>query len=166
MDQLFAAIEAAGGFQSIYDAIADGALVKNLAAKFGVSRGWFGWVIRRDPERRKAWDEAMQSRADALAEDAIDIADNANENTPGGVQKAKLRAELRQWLASVDNGKYRRASQPQINVTINELHLDALRRRRVELHVTPHADVGPADTHVIDVEPLVALPPASEVIDG
>jgi terminase small subunit-like protein len=128
LEKLYADIEEQGGLDSVFDALADGALVRELAAKFGVSRGWFGWALKRTPELRKRWEEAIAARANAMAEDAIDIADNAPE-TPAGVQKAKLRAELRQWLAATDNARYRRAQAPLVHVTIGELHLDALRLR-------------------------------------
>lgn len=129
--QLLVVIEATGGWDSVYSAIADGALVREIAAKFGVSRHWFTRVARSDPERAKLWDEAMKARGDAMAEEAVQIADDADEKSPGGVQKAKLRAELRQWLAAVDNARYRRAQGPQVSVTIGRLHIDALRWREL-----------------------------------
>lgn len=121
-------VEKAGGWASVTDAVADGATLRMLAAKFGCSRGWFWRILNHDPERKKMYQAALAQRADALIEEAVEIVDNADENTTAGVQKAKLRAELRQWLAAVDNARYRRANaQANVQVNIGQAFLDALR---------------------------------------
>ena len=156
-DALIAQIEAMpGGWDDIFDAIADGATYRMLAEKFKVSRSFMHRVVVHDPERRKRAEIAYQDRAHALVDESLEIADGVNVNLPAAVQKAKLQIELRQWLAAVDNARYQKANQQlNVNLTIGQLHLDALRRRRV----TAIADTtaGLADTHDSET-PLIAPP--------
>jgi terminase small subunit-like protein len=123
-----------GGWESIFEAIADGATYRMLGEKYGVSRAFMHRVVVHDPERRKRAEEAYKLRADALVDESLDIADNVNVNLPASVQKAKLQIELRQWLAAVDNARYKKqeAARVNVNVSIGQLHLDALRRRRID----------------------------------
>lgn len=150
---LVAKIEAMpGGWQDIFDAIADGATYRMLAIKFGVSRAFMHRVVTQDDERRQRAEEAYRLRADAMVDESLEIADNVNVNLPADVQAAKLKIDLRRWLAAVDNSRYQRAERAmQVNVNIGQLHLDALRRRVIT--------AGPADTHIAQTEqPLVAPP--------
>lgn len=142
-------VEIAGGWESVTDAIADGATLRLLAAKFKVSRGWFWRVLCSDPERKKRYQEALVERSEAMVEEAVEIVDNADDQSPAGVQKAKLRAELRQWLAAVDNARYRRANaQASVQVNIGQLHLDALRWR-------PTVAIDSAPTRALPAEIVV-----------
>lgn len=145
-------VEAAGGWESVMDAIADGASLRMLAKKFGVSRGWFWRVITNDPERRKLYEAALVMRGDAMAEEALEIVDGPIPATPAEAQQMKLRVELRQWLAAVDAARYRRANGASVQVHIGALHLDALRwSPPVEIEASEHEIVqelpaGPGDT--------------------
>lgn len=154
---LVARIEAMpGGWDDIIDAIANGATYRMLAEKFEVSRAFMHRVVTHDPERRKRAEAAYAERAHAMIDEAIDIADTVNVNLPAAVQKAKLQIELRQWLAAVDNARFQKANAAQVSVhlTIGQLHLDALRRRRVT--AVAHTTAGLADTQ--GVTPLIAPP--------
>lgn len=128
---LIAQIEAMpGGWNDVLEAIADGATLRMLGEKFNVSRSFIYRVIVEEPEREKLYQEALRMRADAMIDESIDIADTINPSLPADAQKAKLRIELRKWLAAVDNARYQRAEQRlNVNVNIGQLHLDALRRR-------------------------------------
>lgn len=151
---LVAKIEAMpGGWDDIFEAIADGATYRMLGQKFQVSRSFIHRVVVHDPERRKRAEEAYEMRAHAMIDESIEIADNVNVNLPADVQAAKLKIDLRKWLAAVDNARYQRAeAKINLNVTLGQLHLDALKRRSIEAKVT----AGPADTH--NDMPLVAPP--------
>lgn len=151
---LVAKIEALpGGWDDIFEAIADGATYRMLGEKYGVSRSFMHYVVTNTPERQKRADEAYKLRADAMVDESLEIADSVNVNLPADVQKAKLRIELRQWLAAVDNARYKKqeAARVNVNVSIGQLHLDALRRRRIDAR--PALDPNRAITDgVPDVE--------------
>lgn len=53
------------------------------------------WVRDNEPFRR-LYEEVRQLQLDLMAEDLIDIADNAGLNVPG----ARLRTDVRKWLLS------------------------------------------------------------------
>lgn len=154
MHELFQQVEIAGGWQSVLDAVADGATLRMLAKKFKCSRGWLWRIITQDPERRKLYDEALRVRGDAMAEEAMEIVDGPIPATPAEAQQMKLRVELRQWLAAVDTARYRRANGASVQVNIGALHLDALRwqpptQQQIEaspVEIVQELPAGPGDT--------------------
>lgn len=157
--ELHVNVEKAGGWDIVIEAIADGATLRMLAKKFGVSRGWFWRILTSDPARKAEYAKALSERAHSLAEESLEIVDDANEMTPGGVQKAKLRAELRQWLAGVDNARYAKQNKIDVNITVGQLHLDALRRRAYppSLPIKEAViEIEPGDTPSTEVKLLVA----------
>jgi hypothetical protein len=61
---------------------------------------WFNW-LRDDPTFAECYSRAREAGADALADDCIAIADDAEgEAEPAAVNAAKLRVNTRQWMAS------------------------------------------------------------------
>lgn len=101
--------------------------VRKLAARLGVSLiALYKW---RDelPERQTAWANALRFRADYLADEGLEIVDEAEE-TNEGIGKARMRADYRRWLAGVSNPE-RYQAKPTAAVTINigSLHLEAVR---------------------------------------
>lgn len=141
--ELEARVEAQGGWESVFDAIADGATMASLARKYLVSRSFFHRVMVKDPARRTLAQDAYTLRAEQRMDEALEIAD-AGGITPGQVQRDKLRIELRQWLAAADNSRYRSKNGPTVEVNIGQLHLDALRHR--EIANTPVMLALPAGT--------------------
>lgn len=80
-------------------------------------------------------DEARREQADALAEEALQIADNmadATGITREEIAVAKERIDVRKWLATVNNpDRYQQNKNgPTVTININQLHLDALKKRR------------------------------------
>jgi terminase small subunit-like protein len=157
--ELYRAVELAGGWESVIDAVADGATLRQLAQKFGVSRGWFHRILTSDDERKALYEKALAMRGEAMSEEALEIVDNADAKgvsqppaSPAEAQQMKLRVELRQWLAAVDNARYRRAQgAASVNINIGQLHLDALRHRELPV-IDAHVEAlppgpEPGDTH-------------------
>ncbi len=64
------AIEAAGGEDAIFDRIASGELITNLADEFGVLRGVFYRWIAKDDDRRE-WHKRSGFSKRSLVENAI-----------------------------------------------------------------------------------------------
>lgn len=122
-----AKIDAAGGAEYICARIADGASVTEVAEELGLHRNNIARYIRRagtDAERR--YEEAKRERAHALADEALAIVDApAADNVE--VSRAKNRADVRKWLASVLNREdYGREANQSPTVSIQNLHLNAL----------------------------------------
>lgn len=102
----------------------------DLAASSGILTTW----VNGTPEGRQMLIDARANAAHVLAEETIDILDEADEDKQA-LQKAKLRAENHRWLAGKWNRKdYGEQPQVQINnhLDIGQLHIDAMRQRRIE----------------------------------
>lgn len=95
-------------FPKVFDAVAKGlSLLKALESLDPApSLTWAKQAIRNDPELRIAFDQAMEDRADYLADDLIQLSD---EEIPDGLDGAamsawaarqKLRVHARMWSAS------------------------------------------------------------------
>jgi hypothetical protein len=130
--------ELEGGEDRIFEMIAEGdktmkviaAGLKSEAFPDGVSRGLlYSWIKMGGDERRVKFDAAREIRAHGLVEEGLDILDNTIAATSQDVTLAVARANYRKWLASKQNrDEYDERQQgPLINVSLNSLHLDALR---------------------------------------
>jgi len=132
--QLLADIDAAGGWDAIWERVASGESQTAIARSFGVSQGFFSRVIHLDDARARDFRGAKRLAATEYAEEAKDIVDNAPLDRDA-ISKAREQASVRRWLASCfDRDQFGEAA-PDVNVTVNtieHLHLDALRHRMVE----------------------------------
>ena len=73
-------------------------LLKNMPEEVGnMSNAPFYKWLRADPERRKKWEVCKLVIASTLAEEALLIADTAED---GSIESARLRIQTRQWIAS------------------------------------------------------------------
>ncbi len=79
-------------------------------------------------ERRDAVLAARKLKAEKLAEEALDIADQADETSNSGVNKARLQVDTRKWMASkLDPENYGDTAKTQVNISLGDLHLQALK---------------------------------------
>lgn len=120
-----------------------------LAVHFSVNlRALYKW-LHEDPERWARWQKAKEFRAEAMAEGTLDIAEDAPE-TAEGVRKAELRVKVRQWLAAC-NFPERYGKQAKVEISVNQLHLEALREINAEDTKRRLAAVpDPAETVIAD----------------
>ena len=95
----------------------------------------------------------MREQADTLAEEALQIADAMADTTADPITReqiavAKERIDVRKWLATVNNpDRYQpKQANQAINININALHLDALKKQRdvTPPHTAPQT-IGRAD---------------------
>jgi hypothetical protein len=85
--------------------------------------------INQTEERKEAVLRARKLKAEKLVEDALDIADSADECSVGGINKARLQVETRKWMASKLNpDDYGDKSGPLVNISVGDLHLQALKQ--------------------------------------
>ena len=124
--QMLARIEQLGGMDVVLDRIAACETLTSVAGSLGVARHVLGNLLNKDPQWRGALRLARQSAADALAEEALEIADRATNATAG---TARLQINARIWLAARYHPEVygRQARQRQGNRTPLDL---ALRKRR------------------------------------
>ena len=124
-------IVAEGGDEVVFRRVAAGETVKSIMASYGRDRDcWYTWVRAGGEGRRRRWEEAKQQSADALVDEATEILDGAADATATAqVTIAKERASHRRWLASVrDRDAYGDRNSPAVQLNIQALHLDALRK--------------------------------------
>jgi hypothetical protein len=124
------------GEAAIFDRIAEGEPLGKIAASYGLCRdSVYNWIKAGGPAREERWNEAKVRSADALAEQAGDVLDEAvSVTTSAEASIARARSDYRRWLAQVRSAEYR--DQPTVAVfNLGQLHLDALRAIKSRNHV-------------------------------
>ncbi len=134
--RLLAEIADRGGPEYVREYIATGGTILDLANELGCSRTYLSRHLNANDEYRPVIEEARREQADTLAEEALQIADalaDADEITRERIAVAKERIDVRKWLATVNNPDRYQTNKggPTITLNINQLHLDALRKRNV-----------------------------------
>jgi transposase-like protein len=125
-------IHAFGGELAIVDRLSQGETVLGVARALGISHtAFYDWVDRGGEARAAALARARARGGQSLAEETLEIADNAS---PQEAQVAKLRVDTRRWLASKMNEDYNDKQQPLVNIDLGSMALDALRKRSVDMH--------------------------------
>ena len=121
------AIHAFGGEDAVIEFIASGGTISALCKVLGIGNTTFDrWVERGGEARQAAYARARVRAGQSLAEQTIDIADEAS---PQEAQVAKLRVDTRRWLASKLSEEFGDKQQPLVNIDLGSLALDALRKR-------------------------------------
>lgn len=121
------AIHAFGGEDAVIEFIASGGTISALCKVLGIGNTTFDrWVERGGEARQAAYARARVRAGQSLAEQTIDIADEAS---PQEAQVAKLRVDTRRWLASKLSEEFSDKQQPLVNIDLGSLALDALRKR-------------------------------------
>jgi hypothetical protein len=92
----------------VLDAIANGAALSTAlkCASPSPSYAWAKGQLREDPELKHAYQQAVEDRADRLAEELMELADTPMPEGLDGpgrsawVQQMRLRVDTRKWCAS------------------------------------------------------------------
>lgn len=80
---------------------------------------------------------ARTRSARGLAEEALDIVDKASAESREALTKAKMQADVRHWMAErYDRDAFGQKQQTNVAISLNVLHLDALRARAVRSRVS------------------------------
>ena len=121
-------IEELGGIEFVTAHIAQGMTIGRLAEFIECSRPMLSFWINHTDERRDAVLAARKLKAEKLAEEALEIADEADETSNSGVNKARLQVDTRKWMASkLDPENYGDTAKTQVNISLGDLHLQALK---------------------------------------
>lgn len=132
--RLLAQIADLGGPEYVREYIAGGGTILDLANELGCSRTYLSRHLNAHEDYRPVIAEARAEQADALAEEALQIADQLADGTVTreDIAVAKERIDVRKWLATVNNPEryQQNKSGPTVTININQLHLDALKKHR------------------------------------
>ena len=119
-----------GGVDWLYDQIASGVTVAELARRYECSRSYISRALNENPEYKVALASAREDAADALVEQGLEMVDKLNgDSTTNEIAATREKVNWRKFMAgSFNQGRY--GTRPQTNVTlsIGDLHLDALRK--------------------------------------
>lgn len=127
-------IEELGGIEFVSSHIAEGMTIGRLAEFIECSRPMLSFWINQTEERKEAVLKARKLKAEKLAEDALDIADMADESSATAVNKARLQVDTRKWMASkLDPDNFGDKQGPQVNISIGDMHLQALKQVNAEV---------------------------------
>lgn len=130
-----AAVAARGGWGPILERIADGEPLSKIAREFNVSRSFMATLLHADEERSKLVKGMRATIAAAITEKTLELADGTPDNaTREELARADLRIRVRQWLAArYDPAQFGdKKGDVNVQVNIDGLYLDALRRANVE----------------------------------
>jgi hypothetical protein len=127
-------IEGMGGIEFVAAHIAQGMTIGRLAEFIECSRPMLSFWINQTEERRTAVLGARKLKAEKLAEEALEIADQVDETSNSGVNKARLQVDTRKWMAGkLDPENYGDTAKTQVNVNLGDLHLQALKHLKAEV---------------------------------
>jgi hypothetical protein len=127
-------IEEMGGIEFVTAHIAQGMTIGRLAEFIECSRPMLSFWINHTEERRTAVINARKLKAEKLAEEALEIADQVDESSNSGVNKARLQVDTRKWMASkLDPENYGDTAKTQVNINLGDLHLQALKHMKAEV---------------------------------
>lgn len=133
------------GPEFVADYLGSGGFISELAEKYDCSRSYLSRMFHDLPEYAAVLPGARQEQAEAIAEELVQIADDT-QGTDSAVEvmSAKLRVDVRKWLASMNNPERFADKRGQVNLQVNigSLHLDAMRRRSIET-APPMRDITP-----------------------
>lgn len=127
MTKVNKAIHSAGGELAVFEMVARGMTKRRMLELLNISSDAFDRWVKKSTERAATYSRAREAGADALADETLQIADEAEPQT---AQVAKLRIEARKWLAGKMNpAVYGEKAGTTVNLSLGDMALDSLRKR-------------------------------------
>jgi len=119
-----------GGADWLYDQIASGITVAELARQYGCTRSYVSRAINSIPEYKTAMEGAREEAADALVEQGLEMVDGLSAlSTSNEIAATREKVNFRKFMAgSLNQNKYGTRPQSNVTISIGEMHLDALRK--------------------------------------
>jgi len=144
--QILSDVADQGGADWLFDQIASGVTVAELARQYGCSRSYLSRALNSNEAYRKVLAEARVEAADALVEGGLEMVDQLNENsTSNEIAATREKVNYRKFMAgSLNQAKYGTRPQNNITLSIGDMHLDALRKfnkDRKDLQNVPDAEI-------------------------
>lgn len=124
-----------GGADWLYDQIASGVTVAELARQYGCTRSYVSRSLHTVPEYKAALDSAREEAADALVEQGLEMVDGLGANsTSNEIAATREKVNFRKFMAgSMNQNKYGTRPQSNVTISIGDMHLDALRKVNTEM---------------------------------
>ena len=143
-----------GGADWLFDQIASGVTVAELARQYGCTRSYVSRSLNSVPEYAAALSKARGEAADALVEQGLEMVDGlSGASTPTEIAATREKVQWRKFMAGSMNQE-RYGTRPQNNVTlsIGDLHLDALRKFSADMkRVNSEAEAATIDADYVEV---------------
>jgi transposase-like protein len=143
-----------GGADWLFDQIASGITVAELARQYGCTRSYVSRSLNSVPEYAAALTKARGEAADALVEQGLEMVDGlSGASSPTEIAATREKVQWRKFMAGSMNQE-RYGTRPQSNVTlsIGDLHLDALRKFSADMkRVNSDAEAATIDAEYVEV---------------
>jgi transposase-like protein len=124
-----------GGADWLYDQIASGVTVAEIARQYGCTRSYVSRAINSNPEYKAALEGAREEAADALVEQGLEMVDGLDgDSSSNEIAATREKVNFRKFMAgSMNQNKYGTRPQNNVTISIGDMHLDALRKVNSEL---------------------------------
>ena len=119
-----------GGADWLYDQIASGVTVAEMARQYGCTRSYVSRALNSIPEYKVALEGAREEAADALVEQGLEMVDELNgDSSSNEIAATREKVNFRKFMAgSMNQNKYGTRPQSNVTISIGDMHLDALRK--------------------------------------
>ncbi len=119
-----------GGADWLFDQIASGITVAELARQYGCTRSYVSRSLNSVPEYAAALTKARGEAADALVEQGLEMVDElSGASSPTEIAATREKVQWRKFMAgSMNQDRYGTRPQSNVTLSIGDLHLDALRK--------------------------------------
>ena len=128
-------ISNSGGADWLFDQVASGITVAEIARQYGCTRSYVSRAINSVPEYKAALEGAREEAADALVEQGLEMVDElSGDSSSNEIAATREKVNFRKFMAgSMNQNKYGTRPQNNVTISIGDMHLDALRKVNSEL---------------------------------
>lgn len=128
-------ISNSGGADWLFDQVASGITVAEIARQYGCTRSYVSRAIHSVPEYKAALEGAREEAADALVEQGLEMVDSLDaDSSSNEIAATREKVNFRKFMAgSMNQNKYGTRPQSNVTISIGDMHLDALRKVNSEL---------------------------------
>ena len=128
-------VAANGGADWLFDQIASGVTVAEIARQYGCTRSYVSRALHTVPEYKAALEGAREEAADALVEQGLEMVDALDgDSSANEISATREKVNFRKFMAgSMNQNKYGTRPQSNVTISIGDMHLDALRKVNSEL---------------------------------
>ncbi len=143
-----------GGADWLFDQIASGVTVAELARQYGCTRSYVSRSLNSVPEYAAALSKARGEAADALVEQGLEMVDGlSGASSPTEIAATREKVQWRKFMAgSMNQDRYGTRPQSNVTLSIGDLHLDALRKFSSDMkRVNSDAEAATIDAEYVEV---------------
>ena len=143
-----------GGADWLFDQIASGVTVAELARQYGCTRSYVSRSLNSVPEYAAALNKARGEAADALVEQGLEMVDGlSGASSPTEIAATREKVQWRKFMAgSMNQDRYGTRPQSNVTLSIGDLHLDALRKFSSDMkRVNSDAEAATIDAEYVEV---------------